>query len=228
MNRTIPPRFLDEWVYVFGIMQDHLQRGNGPPVDDFDLDAFEDCFSLLRDRVLTGQLNRTSPEVYQIGFAIRGKGFRPTYEQIIAIVKDKLKIVDPVEVPGHIAAERTVYKKPQPLQIEGSNTARDRARQKMNELIARNGMDGSKPSHGPEVWRPAYPRPDPLENVPAELHPALIEAAIQELLKTGKSRHPNHIRTVAGKIYRDSLRKPPPPQHEEDAEIFDTPVLVMA
>lgn len=213
-------------MYIFGVMQDHLNRGNGPMIDEFDRDAFEDCFALLRDRVYAGELKRESPEMYQIGFAIRGKGFRPSYEQIQAIVKEKLKIVDPppaVFVEGHVAEARTVVAIPPLHQIAGSpkaSSARDKALELIRKLNA--STKGRMHSHGPDVW--TGHGEDPLKDVPEELHAGLLDDALEELYRTGKGRHPNHIRRTAGRLYHASLRAPilePEPMTPEERADFE-------
>lgn len=226
-TRQNQPDIRQEWVTLFGEILHDIARIPGPTLDDFEKKAFAHALKPLAERILSGQLSPTAAAVWKFRFAIRSCKFRPTYDDVTGFLHTALGIE---VVPGHVAEERQVRTAPQPLQIEGSNTARDRARKKLNELITRTGTDGKRHSHGPEVWKPAYPNmPDPLENVPAELHKPLIEQARQELLKSGKGLHPNHIRVTAGNIYRQERMEPQPEENEPDEDIFaGEPALVMA
>ncbi len=216
---------LRDWNNLWAEIKLDFARIPGLDMDDFDEKAYFHALRPLAEMVVSGKIRRDDAKVYRVRFYIRGSKFRPTYDELTAALHKELGIE---EVPGHVAEERKVFVKPHPLQIQGSTTARDRARQKLDELIARTGKEGARHSHGPEVWRPAYPNtPDPLENVPEELHADLIDQARQELIKTGKGRHPNNIRRTAAKIYREAQWQPQPPQ--EDGEGSDyPPSLVMA
>lgn len=198
------PDTRQEWLALFRDICLDIARTPGPSLDDFEKRAIAETLLPLADRIVSGRLLATSPEVYRFRFSIRNSKFRPTYDDLKEFLLKSLGIE---EVPGHVADARRVVTPPSLLQIGGSEkskTARDRAKELIRALNAKTGRN--QHSHGPETW--TGEGQDPLSKVPRELHEDLIADAISELNRTGKGRHPNHIRIVAARIYNDAQREP--------------------
>ena len=223
-TRNQQPDLRIEWVNLFGEICKDFARTPGPDIDDFEQKAIAHTLKPLADRILTGRLIATSPEVYRFRFAIRNSKFRPTYDDLKEFLFKELGIE---EVPGHVADARKFVEPPSLLQIAASPRGEVARAKAVGIIRALNAKTGRKQhSHGPETW--TGDGQDPLSKVPRELHEDLIADAIGELNKTGKGRHPNHIRMVAARLWKDAQREPvtqAEPEYPEDfAPVWATDV----